>query len=66
MWVPDIEQKVSEGREGLPVCEAFTHSAHTVCVSPRVPIICAVVRVPEVFYGSVVQVETLIKYCASC
>lgn len=34
MWVPDIEQKVSDGREGLPVFEAFTHSAHTVCVPP--------------------------------
>lgn len=42
--------------------------AHTVCVSPGgIPVICAMVRVPEVFYGSVVQVETLIvKYCAGC
>lgn len=42
--------------------------AHIVCVSPGgIPMICAVARVPEVFYGSVVQVETLIvKYCASC
>lgn len=47
--------------------EVFTYSAPTVYVSPGVPMICAVVRVPEVFYGSMVQMEArTVKYYTDC